>query len=105
MDTERDQTRDERPGTGQGSGTVTLRYWAAARAAAGRESDLVEIGSAASLADLLVQARDRHDAQFARVLASCSVLVEDRPVGTADPTAVPITAGATVEFLPPFAGG
>jgi molybdopterin converting factor small subunit len=33
------------------------------------------------------------------------VLVGDRPVASADPTAVQVQPGETVEFLPPFAGG
>jgi hypothetical protein len=39
------------------------------------------------------------------VLASCSVLVGDRPVSTLDPALVVVRPGETVEFLPPFAGG
>ena len=33
------------------------------------------------------------------------VLVGDQPVGTLAPEAVVVPPGATVEFLPPFAGG
>ena len=40
-----------------------------------------------------------------KVLEVCSVLVGDRPAGAADRTAVRVAPGATVEFLPPFAGG
>ena len=43
--------------------------------------------------------------RLAEVLSVCSVLVGERPVGTADPAAVPVRAGDTVELLPPFAGG
>jgi sulfur-carrier protein len=39
------------------------------------------------------------------VLGVCAALVDDRPVGTADPATVLVHPGATVEFLPPFAGG
>jgi hypothetical protein len=44
-------------------------------------------------------------ARLARVLAVCSVLVGEQPLGGADPTTVVVEPGATVEFLPPFAGG
>jgi molybdopterin converting factor small subunit len=33
------------------------------------------------------------------------VLVGDRPVGSTDPREVVLSAGDTVELLPPFAGG
>jgi molybdopterin converting factor small subunit len=32
-------------------------------------------------------------------------MVGDRPVTTGDPASVIVAPGATVEFLPPFAGG
>ena len=32
-------------------------------------------------------------------------MVGDRPVDTGDPASVVVQPGATVEFLPPFAGG
>ena len=71
-------------------GPVTVRYWAAARAAAGVEADRLPVEAGTTLAE---------------VLSVCSVLVGERPVGTADPAAVPVRAGDTVELLPPFAGG
>jgi len=83
---------------------VRVRYWAAARAAAGRDSDEVP---GETLADVLTAVRQLHadQARFARVLDVCSVLVGDRPVGSRDPATVRIGAGETVELLPPFAGG
>jgi molybdopterin synthase sulfur carrier subunit len=45
------------------------------------------------------------DTRLAAVLAVCSVLVGDQPVGSRDPGSVEVRPGATVEFLPPFAGG
>ncbi len=83
---------------------ITVRYWAAARAAAGRESDRVE---AATLAEALEGVRALHagNRRFADVLGVCSVLVGASPVSTRDPAAVPLSPGDTVELLPPFAGG
>lgn len=83
---------------------VTVRYWAAARAAAGVETERVE---AATLADAEAQvlARRPGDRRFADVLAICSVLVGEVPVGGRDHADVALTSGVTVEFLPPFAGG
>jgi molybdopterin synthase sulfur carrier subunit len=83
--------------------TVTVRYWAAARAAAGTAEDAVPAGTLDAVLDA---ARARHaDARFARVLAVCSLLVDGHPVGRRRPEQVPVDAGAVVEVLPPFAGG
>lgn len=83
---------------------VTVRYWAAARAAAGVESEHVQ---AASLADVLEEIHRKHaDSQrFADVISICAVLIGETPVGARDPGQVPVHAGDTIEFLPPFAGG
>jgi len=90
-----------------GEQVVTVRFWAAARAAAGRDRDVVAPGT---LADVLAAVRELHagdadPARFDRVVASCAVLLGDRPVTTADPTTVDVPAGSVVELLPPFAGG
>jgi molybdopterin converting factor small subunit len=89
------------------AGQVRLRYWAAARAAAGVTEDVVDVSGPATLAALKARASELHSssARFAAVLATCSVLVGDRPVGSEDPAAVQVDPGQTVEFLPPFAGG
>ena len=86
-------------------GTVTLRYWAAARAAAGVDEDVLEVYGGVTLASLADRARAAHSERFGQVLKTCSALIGDRPVGTADPAAVTVEPGQTVEFLPPFAGG
>ncbi|RYU10603.1 MoaD/ThiS family protein [Nocardioides iriomotensis] len=95
------------PASVPGGGQVTVRYWAAARAAAGVESDRFDVGPGTTLDVLLKQVRDRHAdrPRLADVVGVCSVLVGDRPVGAHDPTEVEVRAGDTVELLPPFAGG
>lgn len=82
----------------------TVRYWAAARAAAGRESDIVAPGT---LAEVLAEVRWRHarNPRFAPVLDVCSVLVGDVPVGGRHHGSVQVRPGEVVELLPPFAGG
>ncbi len=86
------------------TGPITLRYWAAAAAAAGVDSDAIEVNGPVSLASLKSQARKLHDGRrFADVLSCCSVLVGERPANGDDERLVP--PGSTVEFLPPFAGG
>lgn len=89
------------------AGTVVVRYWAAARSAAGVDSDEVAVSGAVTLARVLDEIRARHADRpaFARTLAVCSILVGDRPVGGHDPAGVSLRAGDTVELLPPFAGG
>ncbi|WP_229890970.1 MoaD/ThiS family protein [Streptomyces mashuensis] len=82
----------------------TLRYWAAAKAAAGTAEEPYAAGT---LAEALAAARQAHAAEpeFARVLTRCSFLVDGDPVGTRDHSTVRLTEGGTVEVLPPFAGG
>ena len=89
------------------AGHVRLRYWAAARAAAGVEEDLVAVEAPSTLASLTARAKSLHasSVRFAAVLDTCSVLVGDRPVASKDPASVIVAPGSTVEFLPPFAGG
>jgi molybdopterin synthase sulfur carrier subunit len=76
---------------------VTIRYFAAARAAAGESSATAD---AASIGDLIgTVSADRPD--LARVLGICTFLLDGQ---RADP-ATPLHAGALVDALPPFAGG
>ncbi len=84
---------------------VTLRYWASARAAAGSDADVLDVDGPTTLAALLQRARSGRDRRFADVIGCCSVMLGDRPVTTEDATEVVVPPGATVEFLPPFAGG
>ncbi|MGW1840610.1 MoaD/ThiS family protein [Streptomyces sp. BBFR2] len=81
-----------------------MRYWAAAKAAAGTAE---EPYAAETLAEALAAARTAHAdrPEFARVLQRSSFLVDGAPVGTRDHADVPLTQGGTVEVLPPFAGG
>ncbi|NGO70484.1 MoaD/ThiS family protein [Streptomyces boncukensis] len=82
----------------------TIRYWAAAKAAAGTAEEPYE---AATLAGALDGARAAHAGQpeFSRVLERCSFLVDSVPVGTRAHASVQLSDGGTVEVLPPFAGG
>jgi molybdopterin converting factor small subunit len=77
---------------------VTVRYFAAAAEAAGREQEVLEVEpTAAALRRVLA---DRYGAPMARVLEVGSLLVDG--VVTRDPDR-PIRA--KVDVLPPFAGG
>jgi sulfur-carrier protein len=82
--------------------TGTIRYWAAARDAAGAAE---EPYAEKTLDAALAAARARHGTAFAQVLHRCSYLVDERPVGRRDHATIELTDGGTVEVLPPFAGG
>lgn len=82
--------------------STTLRYWAAARAAAGVAAEQT---SAGTLAEALLLARSVRDDRFAQVLEVCSFVVDGDPVGARDHAAVPLADGGLVDVLPPFAGG
>ena len=85
---------------------IRLRYWAAAKAAAGTDSDDVPVNGPTTLRELRAAAVALHPGtRLAEVLAVCSTLVGEQPVGTADPASYVVEPGASVEFLPPFAGG
>ena len=95
---------------------VTLRYWAAAKEAAGIAEEAV---SAGTLAEALAAAsgdadeagpdrrgeRSERNARLRAILVRSSFLVDGTPVGTRAPEAVVLGDGSVVEVLPPFAGG
>ena len=83
-------------------GQVTVRWYAAAGEAAGRPDEVLEVDGTTTTAALLARAVETHGAQLGRVLAACSVLVD----GQLDEQRGRVLApGATVDVLPPFAGG
>lgn len=82
--------------------TTTLRYWAAAREAAGVAEEQT---SAGTLGEALRLARACRDERFGQVLAICSYLVDGSPVGGRDPAEIGLSGGGLVDVLPPFAGG
>jgi molybdopterin converting factor small subunit len=83
-------------------GDVTVRYWAAAREAAGCTSETCQ---AATVADVLATVTELHGDRLRAVLARCSFLVDGAPVGRRDPATVQVSDGSVIEVLPPFAGG
>jgi sulfur-carrier protein len=80
----------------------TIRYWAAAKAAAGTDSEPYD---AETLGEALDAARAAHGPEFARVISVCSYVVDADPVGTRDHAEVKLPEGGVIEVLPPFAGG
>ena len=87
-----------------GEGSVRVRLWASARAAAGTPEltlDLHGEVTVGRLRSLVAEALPGRPG-LPRVLGVCSVLLGEEPVH--DDAAV-VPPGVTVEFLPPFAGG
>lgn len=85
---------------------ITLRYWAAAKAATGIGEEVVETDVAVSLAALVAHVHAAHPSPRVReVVAVCSVLVDETPLGGRDPEDLLVAPGGFVDFLPPFAGG
>ena len=80
----------------------TIRFWAAAKAAAGVAEEPYD---ATTLADVLAAARARHGDPLGRVLDRSTYVVDGAPVGGREHASILLTEGGTVEVLPPFAGG
>jgi len=80
---------------------VTVRYFAAARAAAGAESETVILRPGTTVAELVdrLAVRGTH---LATVLSRCSYLCDG--IAVRDDTAS-LRSGDTIDVLPPFAGG
>lgn len=80
---------------------VTVRYFAAARAAAGADSEVVVLRPGTTVAEL-VDRIAASGSRLATVLERCSYLCDG--VAVRDETA-PLRGGNTIDVLPPFAGG
>lgn len=79
---------------------ISVRYFAAAAEAAGREEETLELPSPATLDALCANLVTRHGEQMERVLRSGSFLV----AGTVRRDGGAVGDG-TVDVLPAFAGG
>ena len=99
--------------------TVTVRYFAAARAAAGAAEESLTVSvvptvaavqetgdepasGVATVGTVLDAAIGRHGAALATVLRRCSFLLDEVAVHGTD---TQVRAGQTLDVLPPFAGG
>jgi len=80
---------------------VTVRFFAAARAAAGHEVETIRLRPGTTVAGLVEQLSER-DADLAKVLKRCSFLCDGVAVRDAE---VALNNAQTVDVLPPFAGG
>lgn len=78
---------------------AVVRYFAGAAEAAGTDEEQLE---GATVGEVLAAAQRAHGDRLATVLERCSVLHAGRYV---DDEATPVSAGDTIDVLPPFAGG
>ena len=82
-----------------------LRYWAAAKEAAGISEELFNAGT---LDEALATASAKHsglNGRFANVLARSSILVDGMQAGHHTADGFMLWDNAVIEILPPFAGG
>jgi sulfur-carrier protein len=82
--------------------SVSLHYWAGAKAAAGVAEEQVEAQSVAEALRLACLARS--DPRFDAVIKASSVLIDGRAAHQQD-LERQLTGSVQVEVLPPFAGG
>jgi sulfur-carrier protein len=83
---------------------VTIRYWAAAKEAAGMPEEAVDAVTLRDALDAAVATR-QPDTRLATVIARSSFLVNADPVGRVAKESIMLDEGAVIEVLPPFAGG
>jgi molybdopterin synthase sulfur carrier subunit len=83
---------------------VTIRYWAAAKEAAGIPEESVDAETLRDAIDAAIASR-APDLRLAAVIARSSFLVNADPVGRAAKESIVLDEGAVIEVLPPFAGG
>ncbi|HEY2222355.1 MoaD/ThiS family protein [Actinomycetospora sp.] len=90
------------PDTGSADLTATVRYFAGAKAAAGTSAETVTLPAGTTVADLVAAVAADHGEALVRVLGACSLLLDGLAVHDRDQA---LPDGATVDVLPPFAGG
>ena len=79
---------------------LTVRYWAAARAAAGVSEE--EVAGGAPIGDLIADLSSRHGDRLATVLTRCSFLLDGEQMHESSGL---LPSDGVVDVLPPFAGG
>jgi sulfur-carrier protein len=85
---------------------VTIRYWAAARDAAGVAAESLDAGTLADALSAALGSRDRDGGERLRgVLARSSFLIDGQPAGARPHQEITLPDRAVIEVLPPFAGG
>ncbi len=83
---------------------VFVRYFAAARAAAGTESETLTVRPGTTVAEVVHRLAERNP-RLSTVLSRCSYLCDGIAVSSAAATVRTVKSAETVDVLPPFAGG
>jgi molybdopterin synthase sulfur carrier subunit len=83
---------------------VTIRYWAAAREAAGVETEPVEAGTLAQALEEVLGRRGG-DGRLRAVVDRSSFLIDGQAAGHRVAADVVLADAAVIEVLPQFAGG
>jgi sulfur-carrier protein len=83
---------------------VTIRYWAAAKQAAGVAEEPFDAGTLAAALTGAAQRRPGNR-RFAELLERSSFLIDGAPAGRRAAAEVDLADGSVIEVLPPFAGG
>ena len=84
-------------------GSITVRYYAGARAAAGVDSEMLSIPPDGLTVDEALQAlSERHGPALERILGACSFLLDEVAVRSFE---TPLSEKSVLDVLPPFAGG
>jgi len=73
---------------------VTVRYWAAAKEAAGLAEETISASTLSEALDAIRSVRSE-DSRF----------IDETPAGKRDASSVALSEGAVIEVLPAFAGG
>lgn len=82
---------------------LTVRYFAGARAAAGVDSEVLALPSASwTVEEAIGELARRHGPGLEKVLGACSFLLDEVAVRS---RSIRLSDGATLDVLPPFAGG
>jgi sulfur-carrier protein len=85
---------------------ITIRYWAAAKEAAGVADESCEAGTLAEALSAALARRDGGRGDRLRdVLARSSFLIDGAPAGVRPHEDISLAGRAVIEVLPPFAGG
>ena len=82
----------------------TIRYWAAAKQAAGVAEEPFEAGTLAAALGAAAERRPGNR-RFAELLERSSFLVDGTPAHRRAASDIELAEGSVIEVLPPFAGG
>jgi molybdopterin synthase sulfur carrier subunit len=84
---------------------IKVRYWAAAKEAAGTGEEIVSADTLAAAIATVIARRAGGDGRFAAILARSSLLIDGQQAGNQAAESIALRDQQVLEVLPPFAGG